>query len=96
MEEWRESGLTARQFATENGLKAENLYRWSWAQRRSSAQAENQDQFMEVRLTPSRPVRQGGTSSGFEVVLSNGRTIRVHGDFDRERLRSLVEALESC
>ena len=35
-------------------------------------------------------------SGGVEVVLGSGRTIRILGDVDPQRLRALVEVLESC
>ena len=44
---------------------------------------------VQVRQSPARPVE--GT---FEVVLANGRCVRVSGDFDVERVSRLLAAAE--
>src|SRR5690606_36547850 len=96
LEEWRASGQTAREFAKARGLGADNLYRWSWEQRRSPTGSSEHSGFMEVRLAHADPEGARVVSGGVEVVLGNGRTIRILGEVDPQRLRALVEVLESC
>ena len=88
--------LTAREFAAANGLRADSLYRWSWEQRRMPETPLQRTGFTEVRLTEATTAAPRATSQQFELVLRNGRTLRVFGDVDPSRLRAWVEALESC
>lgn len=80
--------MSGREFARKHGLRVESVYRWG----REFPEVDNDhDGFTEVVVAPGRPY----SSTGLEVVLTNGRVIRVLGDFDANQLRAVVEALES-
>ena len=82
---WRASGLTAREFATREGLNAATL-RW-WSSRLS--QSAPTPAFIELQLaTPA-------STSAISIVLRDGLRIEVSESFDAELLRRVVAALES-
>lgn len=82
---WRASGLTAREFATREGLNAATL-RW-WSSRLS--QSEPTAGFIELQLATPAP------TSAISIVLRDGLRIEVSQSFDAELLRRVVAALES-
>lgn len=85
---WRASGLSGRAFADKHGLQVESIYRWG---REFPDDEPQREAFAEVIVkSESRP-----SSPAVEVVLANGRTVRVVGDVDANQLRAVVEALES-
>ena len=79
---WRKSGLTSKAFAAREGLNPNTLLWWS-------SRLQTQPTFVEVT---AEPLPLAGTE--LEVVLSNGRTIRVPSSFDGAHLERLVAALE--
>ena len=81
------SGLSVEQFAASAGLDAKRLYRW-----RRRLQDAERPAFVEI--TAARTRAQGG-GVGFEVLLGEGRRVRVPVGFDAAELRRLVEALEA-
>lgn len=90
---WRASGLSGREFARQNGLEAESVYRWGKefgdgaVKKRTGNQA-----FTEVRVGDGAAT----AAAMVEVVLSNGRVLRVPPSIDAGQLRALVEVVESC
>lgn len=91
------SGLSIAAFAEEHGLRPERLYRW---QRRLDRDSDLS--FHPVEVVESRPVagladhgEAPQPSSDVELILRNGRRIRVGRSYDRDLLRDLVETLES-
>jgi hypothetical protein len=96
VERWRDSGLSAEQFASELGINPGTLKFWGYklgkesragaavpAQRRPSAP---KTPFVEVRPEP--------VASIIEVELSNGRRLRVPATFDARVLERLLPILE--
>jgi len=88
---WRASGLPARRFAGQHGVRLENLYRWGREfptedERRASAGA-----FAEVRVRG-----EAVAQATVEIVLLNRRVVRLRGAVDANQLRELIEVLESC
>ena len=91
-ERWHASGLSGREFAKKNGLKAESVYRWGkefpgeqvTGSRKTSA-------FTEVRVGQAEP----NLDEPIELALKNDRVLRVPPGTDAAYVRTLVEALES-
>ena len=101
LEALRRSGLPASRFAAEHGLKVERLRRW---QHRLRGAARNRRR-SATDPAKTRPVgfAELGLISGrvvtgprqYEIVLLNGRVIRVDASFDAAALRQLVGILEA-
>jgi hypothetical protein len=85
VQRWRASRLTARDFATREGLNAATL-RW-WSSRLS--QPPPPSGFIELQLAAPAP------TSALSIVLRDGLRIEVSESFDPELLRRVVTALES-
>ena len=86
--EWQTSGLSARAFCERRGLTAASFYAWRRVlQRRDAEKAA----FVPVQLVAGAgPIQV----SALEVVLADGRTVRVAPGFDAATLRQLLAVLE--
>ena len=102
VERWRESGLSANEFATELGVNAATLaqrkYRLAAEARAAMPSETTLDpaalSFFEVNaeaqpVAAERPAAQ----STFDLVLLNGITVRVPSQFDVSALRRLVDVM---
>ena len=64
------------------------MYRWG----REFPEVDNhREAFTEVVVAPG----QRHSSAALEVVLANGRVVRVFGEVDASQLRAVVEVLEA-
>ena len=85
--QWQRSGLSVTAFCARHGLSAANFYAWRRAlQRRAAVPAA----FVPVHVvadTPPAPV------SALELVLADGRILRVAPGFDAATLRLLLAVL---
>jgi hypothetical protein len=98
---WRESGLTAKEFAAEIGVNVHSVWNWSRrfprvdapvARRGSRELVPARVEWVEV-AAPSTSV---APVSGFEVLLLGGeRVVRVPADFDGDALRRLLAVVEA-
>lgn len=107
VERWRESGLTAQEFAVETGLNKNTLVHWSWKLGRAGdvgpVLPSKKAQWVEVVGVASpdvadTPTENSGPIGGgghFELILGKGRVVRVPTDFDAAALRRLLVALEA-
>ena len=91
------SGLSIREFCRQRNLRTSQFY---WWQRRLG---------MDVRRRLSRKVISGqgqasfalvsnepaGTDAGIELVLADGRRLRIYKGVDAETLRAVLAAMES-
>ncbi len=100
LRQWRRSGLTVRAFCAEHQVSEPSFYSW----RRSIAErdqrvtvsvatvgdddAHDQPLFVPLRVVPT------ATGMAFEVVLGQGRVVRVPACFDPAALRQLLAVLE--
>ncbi len=93
VEEFRRSGQERTAFADSVGVHVNTLYKW--LRQKPIEEAPAAQVAIPVRVRPRTP---GATARPvLEVALRGGRTIRVHGEFDRKTLLDLVGALEaSC
>ena len=85
---WKRSGLSVRAFCGAEGLNPMTFY---WWRRELGRRDQPQPSFLPVHVlaetTEPSPV-------GVEVVLANGRSVRVSAGFDPRTLVRVVEALE--
>lgn len=97
VERWKDSGLTAVEYAAETGINAHSLSWWKWhltsgkakpatARVRRERRAARPMTFVEV------PAAVG--SAAFEVVLRSSVTVRVPPAFDGPTLGRLLDVLE--
>jgi len=102
---WRESGLTAKEFAGETGVNAHTLAHWAWrlgaSQERARpaaakrARAAAGPTWIEVIGTGPAPPNARPGDGGFEIGLASGRTIRVPMEFNAEALGRLLAVVDA-
>ena len=93
VEEFERSALERTEFAESIGVHVNTLYKW--LKQRPMEKAPAAQVAVPVRVRAPAPV--ANSAPVLEIALASGRTIRVHGEFDRKTLLDLVDALEtSC
>jgi transposase len=103
--QWRRSGLTVRGFCLGRGLSETLFYWWrrelarrdgAKVERRDGSKVERRDaskvQFFPVRLTHREA--ESRTDAGIDIVLANGRCLRVRPGFDQNTLVEVVHLLD--
>ena len=86
--EWQASGLSVRAFCQRRGLTVASFYAWRRVlQRRAAERAA----FVPVQVVADAVSTR---TSALEVVLTDGRTVRVTPGFDAATLRQLLAVLE--
>lgn len=98
VERWRDSGLTAKEFAAETGLNAGTLAHWSWKLRAGSdvegkpggrrarkARCLPQGSLVEISAAPTG-------ASMLEVVVGRAR-VRVPAGVDEETLACVLRVM---
>jgi hypothetical protein len=85
------SGQSVAAFCRERQLRASHFY-W-WKKRLGASGAER---FVEVKLATAAPTLGAAEDRRVEVVLRNGRSLRVGPGFDQELVRALAAVLESA
>lgn len=87
----QESGTSLTGFAREYGLQPARIWRWAARLREESSGS--------MRFHPVRLVGQGhgaGGTATIEVVLLDGRRVRVSGGFDAADLARVLAVLEGA
>jgi len=101
VEHWKDSGLTAKEYAAETGLKAPSLSWWKW-RLASTATATTRATVRTARRTrrPEAPppvtlveLPSATAAEPFEVLLSSSLRVRVPSTFDAGALRRLLDVL---
>jgi transposase len=89
IDQWRGSGLSVRDFCARHDLASASFYHW----RRVLAgrAAEQPAAFVPVQVVADAVPAQ---ASALEVVLVDGRAVRVAPGFDAATLRRLLVVLE--
>ena len=87
--QWRASGLSVRAFCAQHGLTQASFYTWRRVLQR---RATEQPAFVPVQVVAD--ATPAGQASALEVVLADGRTVRVAPGFDAATLRQLLAVLE--
>ena len=100
VERWKDSGLSAAEFAGELGVSPKSLAWWRWHLKKGDAATPR----VRVRMarakaamvSPLTFVEMSTTAARepLEVVLSSGARIRVPVDFDPAALGRLVDVLD--
>ena len=103
LRQWRRSELTVREFCDQHDVSEPSFYAW----RRTITEREQQRYQRQTNMPagedpcPARqplfvPLRVVPTAAGmaFEVVVSDGRVVRVPAGFDAASLRQLLAILE--
>lgn len=89
---WRGSGLSVRAFCEEQGFSQPSFYAWrrTLAERDSAAVP-----FVPVTVTaePQAPSTANGSAGAVELVLNDGRRLRVGPGFDGPTLQRLLTLL---
>jgi hypothetical protein len=88
---WRQSKLAVRAFCALHELAEPSFYAWRRliAQRDHEVAARATPAFVPVHVVPAT-----ATHAPFEIVLGNGRIVRVGNGFDADALRQLLVVLE--
>ena len=96
IERWKDSGLSAEQFASELGIKPSTLRYWKYAlakrARGPSAKAVTESRGSFVEVSPAAVASM--TSGAFELELGNGRRLSIPARFDADALGRLLGVLE--
>lgn len=87
MREQARSGMSVAAFCRERQLCAPQFFQWK--KRLAEAGPPARGRFIPVEITARAEPRMA-----LEVVLGNGRVLRVAPGFDREHLAALIAALE--
>jgi hypothetical protein len=88
IDQWRASGLSVRDFCARHDLATASFYAWRRVLERRAAE---QPAFVPVQVVADAVLTQ---ARALEVVLTNGRTVRVAPGFDAATLRQLLAVLE--
>lgn len=109
VQRWRDSGLTAQEYAAETGLNANTLQNWGWrlkaetrpgrskktAPRPTAAGRSEAERVPIVEVVGATMVSAGAVpTAGYELVVG-GVVVRVPAIFDGDSLRQLLRVLES-
>ena len=86
--EWQASGVSVRAFCQRRGLTVASFYAWRRVLQRRDAERAR---FVPVQVLADAVPTQ---ATALEVVLSDGRTVRVAPGFDAATLRQLLAVLE--
>src|SRR5947209_5838344 len=87
---WRRSGLSVRAFCRAEGVNEPRFY---WWRRKLGQTRPEETAFVPVHVV-TEPADEPVTR-GIEVVLANGRCLRVGPGFDPHTLVALVDLLET-
>ena len=102
VQRWKDSGLTAKEFAAETGLNAGTLQFWRYKLKQpvrpAAARTRRKASSDEIlaSLVEVRGLTVVAVDQRFEVELGNGRRVRVGIGFDAEALRALITVLEAA
>ena len=83
---WRESGLTAREYANREGLRTSTLYGWST--RLNRGDRSEPARFIEISAPAAPP-----SVSAIQLRIGVAVVIAVEPGFDAQLLRDVVTAL---
>jgi hypothetical protein len=99
VERWKESGLTAKEFAAETGINASTIQFWRYKLKRpmpmsGRRRAPGDTTGLLSSIVEVRPAA-AAVETRFEVELVNGRRIRVPASYEASALRALLAVLEA-
>jgi hypothetical protein len=91
--DWRNSGLSVRDFCADKDLTEASFYAW----RRTIAERDAEAvRFVPVRVVPEKQTvaTDDGVGTGLELLLRAGRRLRIGPGFDAATLQRLLTVLE--
>jgi hypothetical protein len=91
---WRESGQTAAEYAAGHGLHAGTLAAWGSKIGDIEAAPGRSVAFLPVRVAEPASKESAPATPVMEVVLRNGRRVRVGGGFDGDAVARLLDVAE--
>jgi transposase len=106
VERWRDSGLSAKEFAAQTGFNARSLTWWRWhlsncdARPKPRRRRRSPEGSIAITTAPALPamkfveVSAPVSREGLEVVLSSAIRICVRPGFDATTLGRLLDVLE--
>jgi hypothetical protein len=99
VERWKDSGLSAKEFATELGVSPRSLMWWKWQLGRRDPSPRAPARRARKKTSAVTPLTFVEMSTGaarepLEVVLASGARIRVPVDFDPAALGRLFDVLD--
>ena len=86
---WAKSGISIEAFAAREGLDAKRLKWWRWKLGTQVPPPASEPRFVPVRVVDSGADSADGAAP-LEVVLPNGRVVRVPAAFDAEALERVL------
>lgn len=93
LETWQSSGLSVRQFCSDEGLSEPSFYSWrkklAGGSVRDAAGTPKPSAFIEV----SMPQRKG---AAVELVLTSGNTLRIPAGVDPVTLRTILSVVHAA
>ena len=87
---WKKSSLTARQYAKQEGISHWSLYTWATSHNRHIAKDE------APAFLPVEVVEAPALVEPIDLVLPNGRVVRVSCGFDSTTLSRVIEVAEGA
>ena len=93
LQQWRRSGLSVRVFCAQQQVSEANFYAWRRTLAHRDAQAVA---FVPVEVVPEpspAPQPDHRTAPGLELLLPEGRRLRIGPGFDAPTLRRLLAVL---
>lgn len=98
VQQWQESGKSARVFAREQGVTPWTLYYWRQVARDERAAARRQRRSPErrVSLVPVRVITDAKDDSELEVILATGDRVRIPPSVSLERFHGVLQVLKAC
>lgn len=93
---WRRSGLSVREFCRSEGVSEPSFYVWRRkleAPKAETSRGSDGPAFLPVQVVAD--TLAPAPTAGIEVVLTNGRCVRVAPGFDSRTLVRLVALLEA-
>ena len=96
MERWKDSGLTAEQYATELGIKASTLKYWKYELAKPALEKRHKPAGSSRADSPSlielQPIVTASAAT-FDLEIGDGRRLRIPAGFDVGSLERLLEVL---
>jgi hypothetical protein len=89
VEAWERSGEDLTRFAAKQGLARQRI--WRWAEKLGTRPAVS---FHPVRMTGASHRTERGAAEAIEVVLVDGRRVRLPEGFAARELERVLEILE--
>ena len=95
---WDRSGMTAAEFGRRHGYDGRQLTWWKWNLGRRARAGEKKGRSTGVSLLPARvvPARVPASDGLVEIVLGNGRTVRLRGEVEGRLAALAVRIAESA